>query len=90
MLFCMPDIFSGDDSYIEDLEAAGQLFEQATDSCKAGRAAEAVPLFMQALKEFERLELPELPLVQSKWAWFVGRMVALNAVTRGGVLCIYP
>jgi hypothetical protein len=37
---------------------------RATELARAGRAEAAIPMFMQSLKEFERLNLPELQQIQ--------------------------
>lgn len=72
---------STDDTYICDLEDAGRMFEKATELAKSGKAPEAVPLFLQALKEFERLQLPELPQIQDEIGYWLETMEA-NYVER--------
>ena len=63
-----------DDTYILDLEEAGRLFENATIMARAGKVGEAVPLFLQSLKEFERLKLPELPQIQDEIGYWLASM----------------
>lgn len=63
-----------DDSYISDLEEAGCMFERATELAKGGSTAEAVPLFLVALKEFERLQLPELSQIQDEIGYWLEAM----------------
>lgn len=65
---------STDDTYICDLEDAGRQFERATELARAGNTAEAVPLFLRALKEFERLQLPELPQIQDEIGFWLEAM----------------
>ena len=67
---------SCDDSYISDLEEAGRMFERATELAKARNTAEAVPLFLVALKEFERLQLPELSQIQDEIGYWLEAMEA--------------
>lgn len=67
---------AADDTYISDLEEAGRLFQLATEMARDGQASEAVPLFLEALREFERLHLPELPQVQDEIGFWLEAMEA--------------
>lgn len=63
-----------EDTYIADLEEAGRMFQRATEHARAGRPKEAVPLFKQSLREFERLDLPDLQQIQDEIGHWLSQM----------------